>query len=453
MTFDKKIIDSFLEHNSHNNNCLYQYILEIEEISFSSIINERSKSKDTFFFWSAPSQKFSFLALLEYPLAQSKAIFNLITNNKSNVNNNVVICNSNTHEFEIPIFCGGLKFSSDSKENLWEDFCDELWFIPKVMLVKHHSSYYCILNFLGSKFDDSLLNFAETLLWKETNSVHRSNSIEKISAPNKEAEWNNSVSLALQNIGKGSIEKVVLARKLVAKINLSFSISSSLKELEEKFQDCTMFCLKKNSSFFFGASPEKLFTLSNNVLETDALAGSISRGINSEEDISLENDLLNSTKENLEHNSVVQYVISKLNSLSNNVNFDSTPRIKKLNNIQHLWTKIKADIKNEISFIDIIRLLHPTPAVCGFPKYESFNLIKELENFDRGLYSGTLGWFTEKQNGAMIVAIRSALLKDSLLHVFAGCGIVNGSDPKLEFEETQLKMNSILSLFENENKN
>src|SRR5690606_15629740 len=103
--------------------------------------------------------------------------------------------------------------------------------------------------------------------------------------------------------------------------------------------------------------------------------------------------------------------------------------------------------------LHVMRSLFPTPAVCGIPKDKSLKLIEETETFDRGLFSGIIGWFNTDGYGEFFVSIRSALVNDKKLYAYAGCGIVDGSDPVEEFEETNLKLNPILSLFNNADKN
>ena len=125
--------------------------------------------------------------------------------------------------------------------------------------------------------------------------------------------------------------------------------------------------------------------------------------------------------------------------------------IKKLNNIQHISTSISAKMNSNNTPLNIIKELSPTPAVCGIPKEVSLNLIKKLENYYRGLYSGIIGWFNFNDEGEFAVAIRSALTYGNKLIAFAGSGIVEKSDPDLEYEETELKLKPILSIF-NENK-
>jgi len=135
------------------------------------------------------------------------------------------------------------------------------------------------------------------------------------------------------------------------------------------------------------------------------------------------------------------------------VEIDKNPIVKKLPNIQHLQTSVTGKLKSKDLIFKIISSLFPTPAVCGIPKEQSLKMIEKTEDFDRGLFAGVIGWFNADNYGEFFVTIRSALVKDNKLYAYAGCGIVEGSDPKEEYEETQLKLKPILSLFNNADKN
>ena len=139
---------------------------------------------------------------------------------------------------------------------------------------------------------------------------------------------------------------------------------------------------------------------------------------------------------------------SVIDNFGENITLSERPSVKRLKNIQHLLTKIAGDLKPDTSAMNILRELHPTPAVCGFPKDAALNLIKKIENQRRGLYSGIIGWFNLNNEGEFAVAIRSAVTYGNKLVAFAGSGIVEGSEPDAEFEETEMKLKPILSLFD-----
>ena len=139
-----------------------------------------------------------------------------------------------------------------------------------------------------------------------------------------------------------------------------------------------------------------------------------------------------------------------MSKASDEIIFDDKPVIRKLPNIQHLWTIMKARLKDDIKMFDLLMRLHPTPAICGDPWKIAKDFILEMEPHDRGLYSGNIGWFNYNGCGEFAVGIRSAVINESNLFAYAGCGIVEGSEPNSEYEESEIKLKPILSLFVDE---
>ena len=168
------------------------------------------------------------------------------------------------------------------------------------------------------------------------------------------------------------------------------------------------------------------------------------------EDKELAEELLNSQKNLNEQKAVVEFIEDSFQDFSDEIIYEEKPIIRKLSNIQHLWTPIKAKLNKGYTIFHLLKSIHPTPAICGAPWSVALSNIKQLENFERGLFAGITGWFNFDNEGEFAVSIRSALLRGNNLYAFAGCGIVEGSDPEIEFEETELKLKPILSLFENE---
>jgi menaquinone-specific isochorismate synthase len=261
-------------------------------------------------------------------------------------------------------------------------------------------------------------------------------------------EWNNLISDALNEIREGLFRKVVLSRRITADIKSFSSFHYVLTKLKQNYQNCTVFLYRSENSVLFGATPEQLLKLKDNHLEFDALAGSAKRGDTEEDDEKIACNLLKDRKNCEEHNYVIDFIKDSTSAYVNNLRQFAT-EIKKFSNIQHLYTPIKAELNSSEQIYKLIDDIFPTPAICGSPKGTSYNYIINNEKFDRGLFSGIIGSISPGEMD-LIVAIRSALLKDNKLYVYAGCGIVRDSDPLSEFEETEIKMKAILSLFKNE---
>ena len=216
--------------------------------------------------------------------------------------------------------------------------------------------------------------------------------------------------------------------------------------LRNTYSKCTNFFLAlPHKGIFFGSTPERLVKLKSHHLQTEALAGTIARGNNMEEDRMFRESLFESMKERKEHNLVKEQIIRKLEPFASSVNVSDYPKILKLKNVQHLQTPINVELKSSISILDILQILHPTAAVAGTPTEKAMDIIKKMEPHDRGWYSGPIGWINNNGDGEFYVSLRSALVKNEEAHVFAGGGIVSESHPDKEWEETELKLRPIIS--------
>ncbi|WRH66436.1 MAG: isochorismate synthase [Planktothrix sp. GU0601_MAG3] len=168
------------------------------------------------------------------------------------------------------------------------------------------------------------------------------------------------------------------------------------------------------------------------------------RGKTPIEDINLGQELLNSEKNLREHQVVVDFIIERLLSLGLTPDLTDLPCLRQLTNIQHLWTPIKCQVSTNIHLLEILSQLHPTPAVAGTPRDIAQQHIHNYENFDRSLYAAPIGWIDHQGNGEFVVGIRSALLDGNRARLYAGAGIVAGSEPEKEVAEIQLKLQALL---------
>ncbi|KAF0152204.1 MAG: menaquinone-specific isochorismate synthase [Ignavibacteria bacterium] len=423
----------------------FQYNLPNLETLFESL-----KIIDCLFFFSKPSDAGKFLSIGSIKDVNIDELVAKIS--AGNFESNFIIDANHSLQIPnyIPLVLGAAKFPSDKNECGWNGFSDSKWFIPQVLLYEDSTSSFIIFHYFGNKPPIDFFERVIISITKSSTETKQSKTRFELLHSTEIERWTNAVNFALNEIRNNNIEKVVLARKIQLKLKSCFSISFALLQLQHKYLDCATFAYKEKDATFFGSTPEKLFSLNGKVLETEALAGSISRGLNNEEDLIKEKKLLNDTKEMNEHKNVLSFLIERLEKFTENVSCALQPQIKKLYNIQHLQTHITAKLKDEVGILELQKAIHPTPAVCGLPQKNALELIKELEYFERGLYAGVIGWFNEKKRAEFFVGIRSALLKENILTAFAGSGIVEGSDPISEYYETELKLRPILSLLENE---
>ncbi|AFY30954.1 isochorismate synthase MenF [Calothrix sp. PCC 7507] len=258
------------------------------------------------------------------------------------------------------------------------------------------------------------------------------------------AQFKLSVSSILEKIQSQHLNKVVLADALDVQSSNNFNLFKSLNNLRQIHPNCYIFSTSNGKGQnFIGASPERLISIHQKQLITDALAGSAPRGKTPAEDAANANSLLNSEKERHEHLLVIDFITQRLSQLGLLPQI-LPPRLRQLSNIQHLWTPISATVPANIHPLKIVAQLHPTPAVAGAARDIACREIRRYENFERGLYAAPLGWVDAEGNCEFIVGIRSALIDGDRARLYAGAGIVAGSDPEKEFAEVQLKLQALL---------
>ncbi|HAF68696.1 MAG TPA: hypothetical protein DCX77_07850 [Acidimicrobiaceae bacterium] len=264
----------------------------------------------------------------------------------------------------------------------------------------------------------------------------------------KEVDYKNDddylalVSNALKEIESGNMTKVVTARSLSLPANLN--CAALLERLKERHPSCATFAIGHGSQVFLGASPEKLVNVEGNHLETAALAGSRPRHDHPGADAQLRAELLANPKERNEHQIVIDDITESLATAGVHLDSPVATGVMKLRRIQHLHTPISGTLPNNTDILDIVKALHPTPAVAGLPRQRSQDWIDQHESMDRGWYAAPVGWMTPNGSGEFRVALRSALLTDTSLTLFAGGGIVEGAEPIRELAETANKFEALL---------
>ena len=274
-----------------------------------------------------------------------------------------------------------------------------------------------------------------------------SNVVRTIDDPSPEG-WRERVRRLLQVIDEGAIDKVVLARRQRLEAATPFALHAALRRLLSRYDDCTVFAIDRGGSCFLGATPELLVTLAGQAVTTAAVAGSAPRHADAARDDALGAALLADPKERREHALVVRALEQGLRPLCAELHVDAEPSLLRLPHLQHLHTPITGALKAGApaagqTVLDVAQRLHPTPAVGGFPREQALSLLRRAEPFDRGWFGGPLGWMDARGQGAFVVAIRSALIEGTSAQLYAGCGIVAGSDPESEYEESRLKMQAM----------
>ncbi|KZL49219.1 isochorismate synthase MenF [Nodularia spumigena CS-586/05] len=283
----------------------------------------------------------------------------------------------------------------------------------------------------------------QSLEYASTNLEQLPTKFSKQSVTNAE-DFKRAVGSAVEKIRSSHLSKIVLANALDVKSNHNFNLFKSLNNLRQIHPNCYIFSTSNGKGQnFIGASPERLISIQNQELISDALAGSAPRGKTPAEDAANANRLLNSIKERHEHSLVIDFITQRLTQLGLLPQV-LAPRLRQLSNIQHLWTPITATVPANVHPLKIVSQLHPTPAVAGATRDFACAEIRRYESFERGLYAAPLGWVDARGNCEFIVGIRSALIDGDRARLYAGAGIVAGSDPEKEFAEVQLKLQALL---------
>ena len=259
------------------------------------------------------------------------------------------------------------------------------------------------------------------------------------------ADWTRAVREILARIGAGELSKAVLARCVETDLPLGAHPVDLLKTLREDHPGCYRFLLADGrGNAFLGASPERLIRLADDEVFADAVAGTTRRGSTSQEDRSRAESLSQSAKDRSEHEAVLRHIQEALRPTCISLQSPDQPEVMTLRHMLHLRTPVRGLAREGSHVLDLLALLHPTPAVAGRPCDRALTLIRELEPSARGWYAGPIGWVNARGEGDFAVGIRSVSVRGGRARLFAGAGIVSGSDPELEWNETELKMRPIL---------
>jgi menaquinone-specific isochorismate synthase len=253
------------------------------------------------------------------------------------------------------------------------------------------------------------------------------------------AGYEDAVAAAVRRIIGGDLRKVVLARDVHATAERPFDSRAVLTRLSARYPDCYTFAC----GGLVGATPELLIRRDGDAARSLVLAGTTPRGATPEDDAALAARLLGSAKEVEEHLYAAASVRDVLAPLCESLDV-SLPELLTLPNVHHLATRVVGRLATDRSALALAAALHPTAAVGGDPTDMAVELIRELESMDRGRYAGPVGWVDASGNGEWCIALRCAELDGNRARLFAGCGIVAGSDPATELAETMAKLRPML---------
>jgi isochorismate synthase len=250
--------------------------------------------------------------------------------------------------------------------------------------------------------------------------------------------WAGQVHSIERAIERGELEKLVLARRVEVELATEVSPAIVLDRLRELAPECMRFAFGAGASTFLGAAPERLVSKRGAAFETEAVAGS--QRVGSEPT----SRLLESSKDREEQAIVLREVLRAIEPLSESIEHRALPEVHVLRHVAHLRTCVQGKLNARRHVLELVERLHPTPAVAGVPTERALAWIAEHESDERGWYAGPVGWFDGEGDGDFVVALRSGVLSGPRLALYAGAGIVRGSEAESELLETRWKLAALL---------
>jgi menaquinone-specific isochorismate synthase len=324
---------------------------------------------------------------------------------------------------------GPVLFTSFSFDRNEESFA----FIPKVIVGKRGDKSW--ITWVGESPQPSLT---------DKSPVFSSQEFSWSAGTLTEEQWKKRVVQAIEKIESGSVEKVVLARDLIASSHAAIDARPILRTLAENYPSTWVFSV----AGLIGATPELLLRLSRGMVTSRVLAGTIPKTGDDSKDLALAGSLARSSKDLEEHEFAVRSVADALEPFCSSTNVPDAPFVLHLANVMHLATDVTGALiesKKNIDVFSLLKNLHPSAAVCGTPRNKAFDVIEEIEGMNRGRYAGPVGWVDARGDGELGIALRSGQIDEKKIRIFAGCGIVAGSDPDIEVAESNAKFAAMRS--------
>ncbi len=351
-----------------------------------------------------------------------------------------------------PRVFGGFSFTAsrgeDRENGRWEGYPDAEFVLPAVQFSVTADGAWVTATAVGPDAHERATSRVQD--WRDRSAalpelgVSEPPGVDAREYTPKRERWRADVGSVTGRIRDGELRKVVLAQALRAELDTTPVLPDVLARLGESYPGCHRFLFEPaHGGAFFGATPERLVSVSGDTVDTEALAGSAGRGETTAEDEWLASQLADSAKDGHEHDLVVEAIRNQLSPLVEAVE-TGTRTVRQLATVQHLRTPVRATLAGDRHVLELVEALHPTPAVGGMPPRAALETIQEAEAFDRGWYAAPVGWFDRDGDGTFAVAIRSAIARGTTATLFAGAGIVADSDADEEWDELQLKYRPVL---------
>lgn len=337
-------------------------------------------------------------------------------------------------------YYGGLAFQQQGTQ--WPSFPAIRFIRPALEFIEQDNNLQLTCHFDGHYSISKMITLVKKLQTPTALQAISTKVLSRSDLPSKQ-QWSQLVELCIEY--KTLLPKVVLSRQTELHCEKPINHIDLLNQWQQanpaSFHFSFQFC---KEDVFIGCSPERLFSRDKNKLQTEALAGTVNRGRNVREDNILLQSLLTDKKIDRENYLVQEFIIANLKQLKVDVCCDQ-PRVIQLHKVQHLCVPIRASLNEKINDAVLLYKLHPTPAVGGSPKLPALQFINDNEPYCRGWYAGAVGYLSQEKSD-FSVAIRSALINDNKIKLFAGAGIVTGSIAEQEWQELDNKIHTVLEI-------
>ena len=428
----------------------YMETIEVSRLSALAFFAAGEKYKGKRYFWQNREKTFTLVGLghaytIENNAGQMR--FDEVEQQWKQLTKNIV-----KEEDLQPILFGGFTF--DPQNNVtgeWVNFPQSFFAVATFQLIIRADKAYISIHYITDK-EESAQAFEQ--LRKERDHLIHAAQVKEVKTyskpvmtsyeePYKEA-YLQSIKHVTNRIKADEAQKVVIARSLALQFKEAVTSQQILSHVIHEQPESYLFGLEHEEMLFFGASPERLVKVEEGQAFSSCVAGSIRRGQTADEDDQLGQSLLNDGKNRGEHHYVVEMITETFKKNCTSIKVPNQPKLLKIRDIQHLYTPVEGVLNGEATILQLVKHLHPTPALGGVPRKEAMEMIRAFEPMNRGLYAAPIGWVDADGNGEFAVAIRSAALLGNRAFLYAGGGIVEDSTPQSEYEETLVKFRPML---------
>lgn len=351
------------------------------------------------------------------------------------------------------LFGGRPFYDEDQSSELWGELKESRWFLPRILVQRKTEGLVLSIHSRRTEAREAMLD--EARLWFEAAQAEGGGNEKTESLPTylrrhdfpEPSTWIASVARAVEAMRNEAFDKVVMSRAIELVFAEKLDWISIVQELLTSSEEAFVFALKTPSGrVFMGRSPERILAWDNDSFALDAIAGTRKRASSRGEDREASRDLQESPKERLEHRLVSETIAQVLQTEGLTFAAVEEEKLLQLQHVQHMRTRFCGPLPKRERGLALLDRLHPTPAVGGVPRAAALAFLRANESYQRGWFAGYIGMLGPACN-EFAIGIRSALLCGKSLHLFAGAGIVQASDPRSEWQETELKMRNFLSLF------